>query len=155
MIRITIEEGQVTERVATALAGLMLALGGAAQPAAAVPPHKQASLTHANWPRFFAEQNAAAQKFLTAVREGGPGPVSIEVVENAIGKSGKEIGGLLGAINRWAPEYGVVVPIQAARGSAGQRTYEWLGLGATPKPPVPIRKRRDRRRSTSTRGDET
>ncbi len=86
-------------------------------------------------PRSFAEFEEAlperSQRFLRLLRERGTLRVS-EVVE-LLGLPGpKAVGGITGAIARWAPQRGIALPYRPIK-LRGERAWRWFGDTAGPR----------------------
>ncbi len=125
--------------VAQAVAAVMLAIEGfearkaprrAAARKAKAPPARAAAPAPAADPRsayeaFFAQLPQPSQQFLTLLEK--VGTLTISEAADALGiRKNKRIGGITGAIGRWAPARGARVPFEKLT-IDGERAWRWIG----------------------------
>ncbi len=98
--------------------------GRAARAAAPKKPRKRrpaAKPGTKEWNDWLGEQPEAAKKFLTALS--GKGRLTMPEAMKEVGtKEPKSIGGITGAMSRWAP---FELPIRAGKTKSGERFWEW------------------------------
>lgn len=124
--------------VAQAVAAVMLAIEGfearkaphrAEAPKAKAPPAKPAPALAADpqsaYEAFFAQLPQPSQQFLTLLEKVGTLTISEAADELGI-KKNKRIGGITGAISRWAPARGARVPFEKLT-IEGERAWRWVG----------------------------
>lgn len=110
-------------RIAQAVVELMTALSGPA--GKAVGPVRRAVVAQSTFAEFEEALPERSQRFLSLLRKRRTLTVA-EVVE-ALDLSGpKAVGGIIGAIARWAPNRGLTLPYEATR-IRGQRAWRWTG----------------------------
>lgn len=137
-------------KVAQALAGLCLALGDEpARSGEAVPKQlpllaeaapetrprakRQRQRARRTTPRelgvagFLADLPTLSGRFLAQVESYGV--VTVAEARQQLAVSGKALGGLTGALTRWAPAYGVRLPYVAEIDADGQRCWRRIGWG--------------------------
>ncbi len=131
--------------VAKALADLMVSLGGhraapapaptraaAPRPARAAAPKKAAAARPAaavessddQWNEYFNALPEPSRRFLTLLQERGTLGVDDAVSELGL-KSSKAMGGLTGAMARWAPKHGVELPFEKRKDADNKRCWVW------------------------------
>lgn len=132
--------------VAQALSDLMLLLGGQSteeRPAAAAPkatrrrtparkpapvPEIDTSIDpKTRWRQFVATRPERTRRFLTLLEQHGQLSVS-QAVEYLNLPGPKAMGGLTGALRRWAPRKGVDLPFKAIQNAQGERCWVWEGV---------------------------
>ncbi len=137
-ISVEIQDSQLNAAVATALGDLMLALGGVdrpgAQPArqqavAAAAPKAAPARARAKprakrleWPEFHDSLSADTQRFIALIVD--KRQLTMSAAQEALGKSGKGIGGLTGALSRKAGNAGVELPFSPGRSRNGKRAWQ-------------------------------
>jgi hypothetical protein len=136
--------------VAQALSDLMLLLGGqSAAPrqstTAATPPATRRRRAPAKkaaapepvidtsvdaktrWRQFVATRPERTRRFLTLLEQHGQ--LSVDQAVEYLNLPGpKAMGGLTGALRRWAPRKGVDLPFKAIQNAQGQRCWVWEGV---------------------------
>lgn len=137
--------------VARALSELMLLLGGqstgsrpaapaAAAPAPAARRRPRAATTpaapvaaednldaQARWKQFVSTRPERTRRFLTLLEQHGQ--LSVDQAVDYLNLPGpKAMGGLTGALRRWAPRKGVDLPFKATQNAEGQRCWVWEGV---------------------------
>ena len=134
--------------VAKALADLMVSLGGhrsaaaiaAPAPAPAAPraaraaaPRKKAAAParpvpagtdDERWSAYFNALPEPSRRFLTLLKERGTLGVDDAVSELGL-KSSKAMGGLTGAMARWAPKHEIALPFEKTKDENGKRCWVW------------------------------
>ncbi|MCA9563621.1 MAG: hypothetical protein KC561_09035 [Myxococcales bacterium] len=137
-INITVPlEALDSERVATALANLVLAPGKVEtetvvdkskktrRRAAPKPvPLDDGRSADERWEDFYGALPDRSQKFLDLVKAKGELTIS-EAMSQLDVDIPKAMGGITGSIGRWAPVKGVEVPYEAAFDSKGERVWRW------------------------------
>lgn len=78
------------------------------------------------WAHYFATLPDNSQRFLKLLESKGRLTVE-EAVERLGLKGPKAMGGLTGAMSRWAPKQGVTLPFDAVQDGAGRRCWVWTG----------------------------
>lgn len=124
--------------VAQAVAAVMLALEGAdarkpaakatprpASPAPAPQAPAAATDSDAAYAAFFEQLPQRSQRFLTLLEEVGTLTISEAVTRLELAKP-KSLGGITGAIVRWAPTRGAKVPFEKLT-IEGERAWRWIG----------------------------
>lgn len=134
--------------VSQALSDLMLLLGGqsvaptaaAAQPAPrrrapvkkAPPPAPVIDMSidaKTRWRQFVETRPERTRRFLTLLEEHGT--LSVDQAVEYLNLPGpKAMGGLTGALRRWAPRKGVDLPFKAIQNAEGRRCWVWEGVAA-------------------------
>lgn len=135
--------------VARALSDLMLLLGGqtVSTPAAAPAPAPRAAKqrkrsatrpaapapaddnldAEAKWRQFVATRPERTRRFLTLLEQHGQ--LTVDQAVDYLNLPGpKAMGGLTGALRRWAPRKGVDLPFSAVQNAKGQRCWVWDGI---------------------------
>lgn len=93
-----------------------------------IPPEAMRALPpHERWSRYFAELPETSRRFLLLLEQRSRLTVDEAVAELGL-QSPKAMGGLTGAMVRWAPQQGVHLPFEAREDEQGQRYWIWLGL---------------------------
>lgn len=134
--------------VAKALADLMVSLGGhmsapavqprAAAPAKATPSRPRPAPAAAapapakaparapddQWTTYFNALPEPSRRFLTLLESRGRLTVDEAVSELGL-KSSKAMGGLTGAMARWAPKHGIELPFEKSKDDDGNRCWTW------------------------------
>lgn len=134
--------------VAQALSDLMLLLGGqptversaVAAPKTATrrrrgPAKKPAPMPEIDtsidpktrWRQFVATRPERTRRFLTLLEQHGQLSVS-QSVEYLNLPGPKAMGGLTGALRRWAPRKGIDLPFKAIQNAQGERCWVWEGV---------------------------
>ena len=85
----------------------------------ALPPDER-------WDRYVSELPEPSRRFLDLLKEKGQLTVT-EAVSLLNMSSPKAMGGLTGAMARWAPKQGVILPFDARQDSGGSRYWVWTG----------------------------
>ena len=80
----------------------------------------------AAWSAYFATLPETSQRFLQLVEQHGTLAVEVAVGEMGL-KSGRSVGGITGAMIRWAPKHGITVPFVAHDDAEGNRVFVWQG----------------------------
>ncbi len=78
------------------------------------------------WAAYFTTLPEPSRRFLELLKEQGRLTVG-EAVEALELSSRKAMGGLTGAMVRWAPRCGVVLPFQPSETEYGERCWVWTG----------------------------
>lgn len=134
--------------VARALSDLMLLLGGqtADAPAPLEPPARPVRRrprpatapaapikaeddldVEAKWRQFVATRPERTRRFLTLLEQHGS--LTVDQAVDFLNLPGpKAMGGLTGALRRWAPRKGVQLPFKAVLNNEGQRCWVWEGI---------------------------
>jgi hypothetical protein len=128
--------------VAKSLADLMAHLGdymrGSTTPAPATDARRRPrtrrgaapDLSHLpaseRWNRYVEGLPEASRKFLNLLEERGRLTVAEAVAELNLATP-KAMGGLTGAMARWAPKQGVTLPFEASKSPTGERCWFWRG----------------------------
>lgn len=124
--------------VAKAVAAVMLALEAfdarkapqatASAPAAAPAAKAPAADTDAQsaYDAFFAALPQPSQNFLTLLEKAGTMTITEAVAKLGLSKP-KSLGGITGAISRWAPVRGAKVPFEKLT-IDGERAWRWIGI---------------------------
>lgn len=99
--------------------------------------------------RFLDTLDEGMREFLRLVEEKGVLGI-LEATENEKLPSGKELGGKIGALVRWAKKYGLYAPFDAIRGEDGMRAWRWVGWDRTESPPRPEYVRSQPRKNKAT-----
>ena len=78
------------------------------------------------WRRYVEGLPDASRHFVTLLEERGR--LTVEQAVSALGlETPKAMGGLTGAMARWAPRQGVELPFEAGKDANGARCWTWLG----------------------------
>lgn len=115
--------------VARAVAAVMLALdkaGGRPEEAPAEPATPAGDDARARYADFYAQLPARSQGFLDLLEKVGTLTISQAVTELGLAKP-KSLGGITGAISRWAPTRGAKVPFEKMT-IEGERAWRWTGI---------------------------
>lgn len=92
---------------------------------------QQADLSHLpqqeRWETYLQEVPEATRQFVQLLEEKGELTVE-EAVEALNLASPKAMGGLTGAMRRWAPQRGITLPFEKRQRPDGSRYWIWLGL---------------------------
>lgn len=123
-------------RVAGAIVDLVNALARVYATETSATARVAAARGAAARPTTFAEFEEAlpvrSQRFIELLR--AHGTLRVQEVVDLLGlDSPKAVGGITGAIARWAPERGLQLPYESTR-IRGQRAWRWLGAPAAPAP---------------------
>lgn len=148
-VQVKIPLKRITEpAVASALSGLMLALGGAVSPPNGVqkngsrigkpkrrkpkfiPPDQSLSEQQA-WDKYVSDMPQKSQDFLKLLEEQGK-LTRLEAIEflhlEATDNPGKALGGIIGSMTRWASRSGVEVVPFAKEGRRDNLVFTWTGF---------------------------
>ncbi len=140
-IKVTIpDEDMKDPRIARAIVDLMNALGRAfaagAISTSRPAPARRAEARPTTFAEFEEALPARSKRFIELLRERGTLRVQ-EVVDLLKLSSPKAVGGITGAIARWAPQRGLQLPYESTR-IRGERAWRWLGGPATSAPIQPV-----------------
>ena len=126
--------------VAQAVAAVLLALEGAGAPTSAAAGKAKAKTrskakakakaapeapSSDAYAAFFAQLPETSRRFLTLLEEVGTLTISDAVSRLGLAKP-KSLGGITGAISRWAPTRGAKVPFEKLT-IEGERAWRWIG----------------------------
>ncbi|MFN3202583.1 MAG: hypothetical protein ACE366_29600 [Bradymonadia bacterium] len=94
---------------------------------------QQADLSHLphaeRWAKYLTEVPEPTRRFVEILEE--KGELTVDEAVEALGlNSPKAMGGLTGAMRRWAPQRGVVLPFEGRQRADGTRCWVWIGLPA-------------------------
>lgn len=125
-ITITLPLGALSDPLtAAALRDLLLALGHHDSTDTAAPPPVAAADPDSDWLDRFPDR---PRRFLELIRSHGLLTISQAMTGMEIAVP-KAVGGLTGAIGRWAPAAGIAVPYEAID-YRGERAWRWIGFSA-------------------------
>lgn len=101
------------------------------RPSRAKPKSQQADLSHLppreRWETYLREVPEATRTFVQLLEE--KGELTVDEAVEALGlASPKAMGGLTGAMKRWAPQRGITLPFERRQAADGSRYWVWLGL---------------------------
>jgi hypothetical protein len=100
----------------------------AAAPAAPAPAAtKASSAANEKWRNYVANLPENSRRFLELLEKQGQLTVH-EAVEKLNLPGPKAMGGLTGAMARWAPKQGIEIPYEAREGADGTRYWVWKGV---------------------------
>ncbi|MEZ4465473.1 MAG: hypothetical protein R3F60_21995 [bacterium] len=114
-----------------ALAGDAIATGPASEPSVAAPRAAagRAAPVPEAWNRYLAALPEPSRRFLQLLEQRGQITVD-EAVELLDLPGPKAMGGLTGAMRRWAPKKGVELPFTAITDNRRRRAWVWTGIRA-------------------------
>ena len=107
--------------------GAAAAAKAAAAAAAAPAPTPAAGSIEERWKSYMADLPENSRKFLELLERNGQLTVT-EAVEKLNLASPKAMGGLTGAMARWAPKQGIPIPYEAREKADGTRYWVWKGV---------------------------
>ncbi len=94
-----------------------------ARPAPA-PARPATSSSDEHWAAYFNALPEPSRRFLTLLKSRGKLTVDEAVSELGL-KSSKAMGGLTGAMARWAPKHGIELPFEKSKDEDGKRFWTW------------------------------
>ncbi|MCK6575398.1 hypothetical protein L6V77_30435, partial [Myxococcota bacterium] len=102
-------------------------VAAAAAPAAPAPAPKANSAAVEKWRNYVANLPENSRRFLELLEKQGQLTVH-EAVEKLNLPGPKAMGGLTGAMARWAPKQGIDIPYEAREAADGTRYWVWKGV---------------------------
>ena len=90
-------------------------------------PELEGLSVEARWDAYFKELPLNSQRFLDLLKEKGRLTLPEAVVQLQLDNP-KAMGGLTGAMARWAPKQGVKVPYDTLQDTNGTRYWVWKGI---------------------------
>lgn len=111
--------------VAKAVAAVMLALDKAGGRASAPAAPTGGDEAGENYRAFYTQLPETSQSFLDLLEKAGTLTISQAVSQLGLAKP-KSLGGITGAISRWAPARGAKVPFEKLT-IEGERAWRWTG----------------------------
>jgi hypothetical protein len=86
----------------------------------------QTTVGDENWQKYLEALPETSRRFLSLLEE--KGTMTVGEAVDALGlDSPKAMGGLTGAMRRWAPRQNVELPFEAGQNAEGQRYWKWTG----------------------------